>query len=168
MIWLMPCPPLSNRDGDVSSTHPIEKQLRAGILASGERRKRRLAAAGIGSDRSQECRELVRRTRIEAAPGSTRHAGQFAIGGFGDGVMPLLKNEQRYPEDRQLAGRHCKVVERLLHGIADKNDGLNPPQPCLGQCVRQNPSDLRMATAAINSTHDGAEAIGIRHPARSA
>src|SRR5262249_56825654 len=110
----------------------------------------------------------MRGARIEPAIGTPCQPRDFPKSLLGDRVVALLKNEGRNAEQPKLPRRVAEIIELLLHGIADENQGLY--LDCLGftLAVGKNFADLGMAAPAIDSFHQASQSVRLRYPMRSA
>ena len=63
--------------------------------------------------------------RIEAAIGAAGEARDLAKSLFGDRIVAFLEHEGRNAEQPERTGRMAKIVELLLHRVADEDQCLH-------------------------------------------
>jgi hypothetical protein len=95
----------------------------------------------------------VRRARVEARIGTAREPRDLLKGPRRDRVGAFVEHERLHAEQSQLARDRAKVVNRLLHGVPDKDKRLDGRVRCLISDVAQDAADLGVAAAAADPRH---------------
>src|SRR6185312_3065331 len=111
------------------------------------------AARRIGGDRAEQRPQLVGARRVEGAIGALADAGDLAEGAAGDGIAAFVEEEDRNPEETELAGPAAERVGALLHGVADEDERRDAAFPCGTRGVVEHAGDLRLAPDAIDAAH---------------
>src|SRR5690606_39137002 len=108
-----------------ASLHLGQQQARAGAFPGGaELLKCRTSAGSIDGHGPQQRAQLVSRSLVERAPGALGEPRDLAEGHLRSRVASFLEQEHRDAMKRQLAGAAAEVVDRLLHAVADIDEGV--------------------------------------------
>ena len=137
----------------------------AGSVA-GKRLERLAPACRVHGDRREQLAQLRRRARVEPAVGALGETRDLAERLLGARVAPFLEQEHRHAQERQLARAPAKIVDVLLHAVADVHQRVDRLLRQLRARVREHLADLRVAPGARDARHQRRERVGVRHPAR--
>ena len=69
-------------------------------------------------------------------------------------IVAFVKQENRHAVEAQFAGELAQPVDILLHRIADKDHGIDPPGARFAKGMGQHALDLGLAAETEDPAHD--------------
>ena len=126
--------------------------------------ERLVAARRIDGDRGQQFAQHLGGILPEAEIGAARQPRDLAEARFGLGIAPLLEHEDGNADKPDLARDRGQLVDRLFHGVADIDAGIDLARPAsLRRCfstrmiwVRppmQRMPDISRASDCVSGLH---------------
>lgn len=79
-------------------------------------------------------------------------------------VAAFVKQKDRHAQGAKLAGEMAQPIDLLLHGVADKDEGVDHGAAGLADRVVEHPLDLGVATDTGDGLHDAMQIRGGGHP----
>src|SRR5262249_22989207 len=104
-------------------------------------------------DGAEKLAQLLRAGAVERAIGALAEPRDLAKGVAGDGVAPLVEDEDRDAKHAELAGAMAERVWELLHGVADEDERIGLRLARRRDRVVEDALDLRAAADARDAAH---------------
>src|SRR4029077_7607339 len=128
--------------------------------------QRLASAGGINGHRAQQLAQLFGAGSIEGTAGAAAEPRDLLECRLGYRIAALVKQEDRQAQHAQLTGEIAKLVDPLLHRVADEDQGVDVTGFGFRAGMAQGAANLGPPAQAPDPRHPPGQFAGGTNPAR--